>query len=134
MSVLVFLEHHEGELQKGALGVLTKAGQLGDGDVAGVVIGSGVRELAAEVRSLLAAHKPEDGFLEQPAWAVAPTLAFDEPRLHGVYVLGAPEVLQPYLHAGSEVGSKVDEWTARGLRVLLFAYLVRGIASRTPRL
>jgi electron transfer flavoprotein alpha subunit len=48
VSVLVFLEHHEGELQKGALGVLTKASQLGDADVAGVVVGSGVRELAAE--------------------------------------------------------------------------------------
>jgi electron transfer flavoprotein alpha subunit len=48
VSVLVFLEHHEGELQKGALGVLTKASQLGDADVAGVIVGSGVRELAAE--------------------------------------------------------------------------------------
>jgi electron transfer flavoprotein alpha subunit len=48
MSVLVFLEHHEGELQQGALGVLTKASQLGDADVAGVVVGSGVRELATD--------------------------------------------------------------------------------------
>jgi electron transfer flavoprotein alpha subunit len=55
VSVLVFLEHHEGELQKGALGVLTKAAQLGDGDVAGVVIGSGVRELAADAGTFGAA-------------------------------------------------------------------------------
>jgi electron transfer flavoprotein alpha subunit len=48
VSILVFLEHHEGELQKGALGVLTKAAQLGDPGVAGVVVGSGVRELAAD--------------------------------------------------------------------------------------
>ena len=47
MSVLVFLEHHDGELQKGSLGVLTKAATLGDSDVVGVVIGSGVTELAA---------------------------------------------------------------------------------------
>jgi electron transfer flavoprotein alpha subunit len=47
VSVAVFLEHHEGELQKGALGVLGKAAQLGD-DVIGVVLGSGVKELAAE--------------------------------------------------------------------------------------
>ncbi len=52
MSVLVFLEHHfsesgEGELQKGSLGILAKAAQLGT-DVAGVVLGSGVEELAAE--------------------------------------------------------------------------------------
>jgi electron transfer flavoprotein alpha subunit len=43
--ILVFLEHHEGAIQKGSLGVLAKAGQLG-GEVSGVVIGSGVRELA----------------------------------------------------------------------------------------
>ena len=48
MSALVFLEHHENELLKGALGVLSKAAQLGDGDVAGVVAGAGVRELASE--------------------------------------------------------------------------------------
>ena len=45
MSVAVFLEHHEGELQKGSLGVLGKAASLGD-DVVGVVLGSGVKELA----------------------------------------------------------------------------------------
>jgi electron transfer flavoprotein alpha subunit len=46
MSILVFLEHHEGALQKGALGVLSKAATLAD-DVAGVVLGSGVKGLAA---------------------------------------------------------------------------------------
>jgi electron transfer flavoprotein alpha subunit len=46
MSILVFLEHHEGALQKGSLGVLSKAATLGD-EVTGVVLGSGVRELAA---------------------------------------------------------------------------------------
>jgi electron transfer flavoprotein alpha subunit len=45
--IAVFLEHHEGELQKGSLGVLGKAASLGS-DVAGVVLGSGVKELAAE--------------------------------------------------------------------------------------
>jgi electron transfer flavoprotein alpha subunit len=45
MASLVFLEHHEGELQKGALGVLGKAASLGD--VAGVVVGSGVEGIAA---------------------------------------------------------------------------------------
>jgi electron transfer flavoprotein alpha subunit len=47
VSTLVFLEHHDGELQKGSLGVLAKAASLG-GDVAGVVAGSGVGELAGE--------------------------------------------------------------------------------------
>ena len=46
MTTLVFLESHDGELTKGALGVLGKAASLG-GDVAGVVLGSGVRDTAA---------------------------------------------------------------------------------------
>jgi electron transfer flavoprotein alpha subunit len=46
VTTLVFLEHHEGELLKPSLGVLSKAAEL-DGDVAGVVLGSGVRDLAA---------------------------------------------------------------------------------------
>ena len=44
-GTLVFLEHHDGAIQKGALGVLAKAVQL-DGAVAGVLIGSGVRGIA----------------------------------------------------------------------------------------
>jgi electron transfer flavoprotein alpha subunit len=48
VTTLVFLEHHEGQLQKGSLGVLGKAATLGDPDVAGVLIGSGVRDIASE--------------------------------------------------------------------------------------
>jgi electron transfer flavoprotein alpha subunit len=48
MSTLVFLEHHENELQKGPLGVLAKAASLDDSEVAGVIAGSGVGALAAE--------------------------------------------------------------------------------------
>jgi electron transfer flavoprotein alpha subunit len=44
-KTLIFLEHHDGAIQKGALGVLTKAVQVG-GEVAGVVIGSDVRSVA----------------------------------------------------------------------------------------
>ena len=43
---LVFLETHDGELTRGGLGVLGKAAALG-GDVAGVVLGSGIRDAAA---------------------------------------------------------------------------------------
>jgi electron transfer flavoprotein alpha subunit len=46
LSTLVFLEHHGDELLKSSLGVLSKAASLGDGDVAGVVLGSNVRGLA----------------------------------------------------------------------------------------
>ena len=54
MSTLVFLEHHGDELLKGSLGVLSKAATLGDAEVAGVVIGSGVRALADQVGEYLA--------------------------------------------------------------------------------
>jgi len=46
MTTLVFLEHHGDEIVKNSLGVLSKAASLG-GDVAGVVVGSGVRDAAA---------------------------------------------------------------------------------------
>jgi electron transfer flavoprotein alpha subunit len=46
VPTLVYLEDHEGELVSGSLGVLAKAAQLDD-DVAAVVCGAGVKELAA---------------------------------------------------------------------------------------
>ncbi len=46
MSILVFLEHHGDEIQKGSLGVLAKAASLGDADA--VLVGGGVSALAAE--------------------------------------------------------------------------------------
>ncbi len=45
MSTLVFLEHYEGSLEKGGLGVLSKAASLGD--VAGVVVGPDAKAAAA---------------------------------------------------------------------------------------
>ena len=56
MSTLVFLEHHGDELLKGSLGVLAKAATLGDDEVAGVVLGSSVRELAAGAGNFGAAN------------------------------------------------------------------------------
>jgi electron transfer flavoprotein alpha subunit len=68
MSVLVFLEHHGNELLKGALGVLAKAASLGDPDVAGVIVGSGVRTLADEAGKFGAAkvYVAEDEQLAAP--------------------------------------------------------------------
>jgi electron transfer flavoprotein alpha subunit len=68
LSVLVFLEHHGDELQKGPLGVLAKAAQLGDPDIAGVVIGAGVRTLAEEAGKFGAAKVfvADDAALELP--------------------------------------------------------------------
>ena len=49
-STLVFLEHHDGAIQKGSLGVLARALEVG-GDVAGVVVGHGVADVAASAGS-----------------------------------------------------------------------------------
>src|SRR3989440_8408158 len=67
MSTLVFLEHHGNELLKGPLGVLSKAATLGD-DVAGVVIGSGVRPLADQAGKFGATkvYVADDPQLEAP--------------------------------------------------------------------
>ena len=68
MSVLVFLEHHGNELQKGSLGVLAKAATLGDGDVAAILVGGGVGALAPEAGTFGAAkvYVAEDDSLEPP--------------------------------------------------------------------
>jgi electron transfer flavoprotein alpha subunit len=68
VTTLVFLEHHEGELLKASLGVLSKAARLGQGDVAAVVVGSRVGELAAGAGSFGAAtvFVADDPRLEKP--------------------------------------------------------------------
>ncbi|HEU4450279.1 MAG TPA: electron transfer flavoprotein subunit alpha/FixB family protein [Gaiellaceae bacterium] len=67
MPTLVYLEDHEGELVKGALGVLAKARELGD-DVAAVLCGSGVGELAPQAGRFGAArvYVADDPALEAP--------------------------------------------------------------------
>ena len=64
---LVFLEHHDGEIVKSSLGVLSKAASLG-GDVAGVVAGAGVRELASQAGEYGASrvYVADDAALEAP--------------------------------------------------------------------
>ena len=47
MRILVFLEDHEGRLQKDSLGVLSKAASLG-GEIEAVLLGSEIEGLAAE--------------------------------------------------------------------------------------
>ena len=49
-------------------------------------------------------------------------LAFDDPDLPGVYVLGAPEIVAPYLEPADGPDGHAAEWTAAGLRVLLLAH------------
>jgi electron transfer flavoprotein alpha subunit len=64
--ILVFLEHHGGELEKGALGVLSKASMLGD--AAGVVLGPGASEIAARAGTFGATkvYACEDASLDSP--------------------------------------------------------------------
>ena len=66
MGILVFLEHHGAELQKGSLGVLAKAASLGD--VAAVLVGANVRALAAEAGTFGAAkvYVAEDASFDPP--------------------------------------------------------------------
>jgi electron transfer flavoprotein alpha subunit len=68
VATLVFVEHHGSELQKGSLGVLAKATTLGEGDVAAVLVGAGVRTLAAEAATYGAAkvYVAEDASLDPP--------------------------------------------------------------------
>jgi cation-transporting ATPase E len=49
-------------------------------------------------------------------------LSIEGTQLHGVYTLGAPEILQPFLRPGTDLGSFTEEATRGGRRVLLFAY------------
>ena len=49
-------------------------------------------------------------------------LAFADPDLPGVYVLGAPEIVTPRLEPGARLNGHAAEWTAAGLRVLLLAH------------
>lgn len=48
-------------------------------------------------------------------------LVSDDEPLRGTYVLGAPEMLQPFLRTGTDLGTFIETEAARGLRVLLFA-------------
>src|SRR3954469_18624885 len=84
MATLVFLEHHEGELQKGSLGVLSKAASLGDDRVAAVVVGSGVKEApgrpgAFGAQTVYAVDDPAlEAALPQPRVDVLARLVRDE--------------------------------------------------------
>ncbi len=48
-------------------------------------------------------------------------IAFEAADLKGVYVLGAPEMLNPYLKEATDLAQKSKQWEDEGLRVLLFA-------------
>jgi cation-transporting P-type ATPase E len=49
-------------------------------------------------------------------------LSINDGDLCGVYVLGATEMLQPYLQAGGSFAEQLKTWSDTGLRVLIFAH------------
>jgi electron transfer flavoprotein alpha subunit len=111
MATLVFLEHHEGELQKGSLGALAKAAQLG-GDVHGAVLGSGVAEVAATAGEWGATvvHVCDDPALEAP---------LPQPRVDALAQLVADTGAETVLFASSVLAADV----AAGLAARLEAGL-----------
>jgi electron transfer flavoprotein alpha subunit len=98
-TTLVFLEHHGDELQKGALGVLAKAASLG-GEVAGVVLGSGVAEVAAKAGSYGAAsvYVVDDPALEAP---------LPQPRVDALAAVVASSGAENVLFAASVLSADV---------------------------
>jgi electron transfer flavoprotein alpha subunit len=112
MSTLVFLEHHGDELQKGALGVLSKAASLGDDRVAGAVVGSGVKDVAAGAGSYGAqtVYVFDDPKLDAP---------LPQPRVDALASLVEEEGFDTVLFAGSVLAADV----AAGLAARLDAGL-----------
>jgi cation-transporting ATPase E len=77
-------------------------------------------------------------FSSERKWSA---LSFDDPDLHGAFVLGAPEVLDPYLSSDARLdpslGTQLEKWTRAGLRVLLLAHCPDGVfldAEAEPQL
>lgn len=110
-TTLVFLEHHGGELQKGALGVLARAASLG-GDVAGVVLGHGVQDVAAQAGSYGAAtvYVVDDEALAAP---------LPQPRVDALAAVVAASGAENVLFAASVLSADV----AAGLAARLDAGL-----------
>jgi len=109
--IAVFLEHHEDGLEKGSLGVLVKATSLG-ADVAGVVLGSGVKELAAEAGKFGAAKV----FVAEAPELEAP---LPQPRVDALAQLVGEQSIDTVLFAASVLASDV----AAGLAARLDAGL-----------
>ena len=102
---LVFVEHHEGELQKGSLGVLAKAIALG-GDVACVVLGAG-----EEVAKTAAAYGAVVYACDDPALA-AP---LPQPRVDALEALVAQTGAETVLFGASVLAADIASGLAARL-------------------
>ena len=112
MSILVFVEHHGDELQKGSLGVLSKAASLGDPELTGVLLGSGVAPLASQAGKFGVARVlvVDDPALEAP---------LPQPRVDALARLVAERGFDTVLFANSVLAADV----AAGLAARLEAGL-----------
>jgi electron transfer flavoprotein alpha subunit len=110
VKFLVFLEHYGGELEKGGLGVLSKAASLGE--AAGVVLGPGAREVAARAGAFGAskAYACDDDALAAP---------LPQPRVDALAALVEETGADAVLFAASVLASDV----AAGLAARLDAGL-----------
>ena len=111
MKLLVFLEHHEGALQRDSLGVLSKAASLG-GEVEAVLLGTGVEELAAGAGRYGATrvHVMDDPLLSAP---------LPQPRIDALETLLGEQGFDSVLFAASVLSADV----AAGLAARLDAGL-----------
>jgi electron transfer flavoprotein alpha subunit len=98
VTTLVYLEHHDGELLKGALGVLAKAASLGEAQ--GVVLGSGVAGLAEQAGRFGAAkvYVVDDPMLESP---------LPQPRVDALAQIVREQGIENVLFANSVLASDV---------------------------
>jgi electron transfer flavoprotein alpha subunit len=98
MRFLVFLEHHEGKLQKDSLGVLAKAASLGDAEA--VVLGQGVQELAADAGRFGArrVYVQDDVLLDKP---------LPQPRVDALETLVAENGFDAVLFASTVLSADV---------------------------
>jgi len=131
VTMLVFLEHHGGELLKGSLGVLAKAASLGE--VHAVVLGSGVAGLADEAGRFGAAkvYVVDDPALEAPLPQPRVDALAQIVREHGVEnVLFAQSVL------ASDVAAALAARLEAGLNWQLTDLVVEGgeLVGKQPAL
>ena len=122
MPTLVFLETHDGEPTKGGLGVLSKAASFG-GDVAGVVLGTGVRDAAeaAGAHGASVVYVVEDDALAAP---------LPQPRVDAVEAVvaasGAENVLFPASVLAADVAAGLAARLEAGLNWDLTDFRLEG--------
>jgi cation-transporting ATPase E len=60
-------------------------------------------------------------------------LVFAQNDMPGTYILGAPEVISPWLQSDVDLGFYLEEWRSQDRRVLLFSYYPENVPLRDPK-